>query len=163
VVLEGEGETGREDAVLRYETTGKVKAAAARAILEEARSLDRAWWNGGIGFEQDEPDGPVELSGKTALFRAGVPMEDDLFMSFADMQAIVGRLADWAKRYRLKWHLTMHGDDWGAVDSTGPTPPLQEQLKKWSKRARVAPAGKSSWVISEERRAEIAARHGEAS
>lgn len=144
--------------MLRYETTGKVKTAAARVILEEAGAIDRAWWNGGIGFEAEDPDAPIELSGKTSLFRAGIPMDDDLFMSFADMTVIVERLADWAKRYRLKWHLTMHGDDWGAVDSTGPTPPLQDQMKKWSKRAKVAPAGKG-WLISEERRKELLARH----
>ncbi len=144
--------------MLRYETTGKVKAAAARTILEEAAAIDRAWWNGGLGFETEEAEGPVELSGRTPLFRAGVAMEDDLFMSFADMAAIVERLADWAKRFRLKWHLTMHGDDWGAVDSTGPTPPLQEQMKKWSKRAKVAPAGKA-WIIPEERRQELLVRY----
>lgn len=149
-------------AMLRYETTGKVRAAAARTILEEAGAIDRAWWNGGIGFEADEPGGPVELAGRTPLFRAGVPVQDDLFMAFADMAVIVGRLADWAKRFRLKWRLTMNGDDWGAIDSTGPTPPLLGQLKKWSKRAKVAPAGKGEWVVPEVRKAEILARYGEA-
>lgn len=144
--------------MLRYETTGKVKAAAARTILAEAAAIDRAWWNGGLGFETDEAEEPVELSGKTALFRAGVPMEDDLLMAFADMLLIVERLTDWAERFRLKWHLTMNGDDWGAVDSTGPTPPLKGQLKKWSKRAKVAPTGKA-WAVSEERRKEILSRH----
>jgi hypothetical protein len=144
--------------MLRYQTTGKVRAAAARAILEEAAAIDRAWWNGGLAFDAEASDAPAELAGRTPLFRAGIPMDDDLFMSFADMLVIVDRLADWAKRFRLKWHLTMHGDDWGAVDSTGPTPPLQDQLKKWSKRAKVAPAGRG-WLISEDRRRDVLARH----
>ena len=142
--------------MLRYETTGRVKAAAARTILEEAGTIDRAWWNGGLAFEGEQSEAPDELAGRTPLFRAGVPMEDDLFMAFADMVVIVARLADWAKRFRLKWRLTMNGDDWGSVDSTGPTRPLLGQMKKWSKRAKIAPAGKGKWVIPEERRSEIA-------
>ncbi len=144
--------------MLRYETTGKVKPSAARAILGEAGAIDRSWWNGALSFDVEPSGAPVELSGGTPLFRAGVPMEDDLFMAFSDMIVILERLSDWAGRFRLKWRLTMNGDDWGAVDGTGPTPPLQDQLRKWSKRARVAPAGKG-WLIPEERRREVFARH----
>jgi hypothetical protein len=145
--------------MLRYETASKVGASAARAILAEAAELKREWWNGGIGFENDEPSVPEVLKGATPLFRSNVPLEDDLFMAFGDMSAIADLLIDWAARFGVKWRLDMNGEDWGAIDPTGPSQVLIDQLTKWSKRAKVPSAGKARWLIPDTRRRDLSQKH----
>jgi len=148
--------------MLRYVSTGKVALSALRRIQEEIASIDRSWWRGAIGVEADEPGRPSTLSGATALFitRKDLPESDDLFMAFSDAVFIAEILAGWAKRFGIKWHLTMNGDDWGAIDATGPSPSFLGQMNKWARRAGVPATGKGVWAISEERRAELGRRHG---
>jgi hypothetical protein len=146
--------------MLAYESASKVGVAAVKAILAEAAGVERAWWNGAIGFEIVEaPKAPDVLKGGTPLFRPGVPLEDDLFMSFGDMAAIVELLAGWAERFGVKWRLRMDDEDWGTIDPTGPSQVLLDQLKKWSRRAKVPEAGKAKWMIPDTRRRDIASRH----
>jgi hypothetical protein len=146
--------------VLRYESTAKVGVSAIRSILEETGSLQRTWWKGALGLDPSEEGRPAILSGKTALFHAhGIPDEDDVFMAFADAAFIVGRLADWAKRFKIKWRIRMRDEDWGAVDPTGLTKPLREQMGKWSGRAKVFESGPAAWFIPEDRRQALLARH----
>ena len=146
--------------MLRYASTGKVGASAIRRIQEEIGGLRRPWWRGAIGLDVEETGQPAVLSGGTALFHAqGIPDEDDLFMAFADAAFILDRLADWAKRFRIKWHLRMNGDDWGAIDPTGRSGPLAGQMEKWARRARVSPAEGGAWIVDEDRRAGLLRRH----
>jgi hypothetical protein len=146
--------------MLIYESAAKVGVAAAKAILEEAAGVDRVWWCGAVGFERTvAPKAPEILKGGTPLFRPGVPLEDDLFMAFGDMTAIVDLLSGWAKAHGVKWHLFMDADDWGTIDPTGPSQVLLDQLKKWSKRAKVPEAGKAKWMIPDTRRRDISGRH----
>ncbi|MBV8882304.1 MAG: hypothetical protein JO332_20270 [Planctomycetaceae bacterium] len=147
--------------MLRYESAGKVGVSAARSILEEIGSLQRTWWRGALGLDPSEDDRPAILKGKTALFHppGAIPDEDDVFMAFADAAFIIERLAAWAKKYRIKWRLSMHDEDWGAIDPTGPTKPLREQLGKWAGRAKVFETGPASWAIPAERRETLLARH----
>jgi hypothetical protein len=146
--------------VLRYESAGKVGVAAVRGILGEIGAIRRTWWRGALGLDPSEEGRPAILSGRTALFHAhGIPDEDDVFMAFADAAFIVGKLAAWAKRHKIKWRLRMNDEDWGAVDPTGLTKPLREQMGKWSGRARVAENGPVSWFIPEERREALLARY----
>jgi len=142
--------------MLEYASTRKVSASAARKIQEEIGAIRRTWWRGAIGLEAEERDTPSILSGSTPLFHAqGIPDEDDLFLAFSDAAFIAERLADWSKRFTIKWHLAMNGDDWGAIDASGFSPQLLGQMDKWARRAKVAPAGKGSWAIPEERRASL--------
>jgi len=146
--------------VLRYESAAKVGVSAVQSILEEIGAIRRPWWRGALGLDPSAEDRPAILSGKTALFHGhGIPDEDDVFMAFADAAFIVGRLADWAKRYRIKWHLWMRDEDWGAVDPTGLTRPLREQMGKWSGRAKVFESGSAAWFIPEDRREALLARY----
>lgn len=146
--------------MLRYESAAKVGVSAIRSILEETGSLQRNWWKGALGLDPSEEGRPAVLSGKTALFHThGIPDEDDVFMAFADAAFIIGRLADWAKRFKIKWRIRMRDEDWGAVDPTGLTKPLREQMGKWSGRARVFESGPASWFIPEDRREALLARH----
>ena len=146
--------------MLRYESTGKVGVAAVGSILEEIGSIRRTWWRGALGLDPSEEGRPSILSGKTPLFHAqGIPDTDDVFMAFTDAAFIVERLAAWARRYRIKWRLRMHDEDWGAVDPVGLTKPLREQMGKWSGRAGVLENGPASWFIPEGRREELLARY----
>lgn len=146
--------------MLTYETTGKVGASAARIIVREARAIHRPWWREGLGFDAGEVAAPVVLRGRAALFhKHGVPDEDDLFMAFADAVFILERLRDWASRFKVKWHLQMNGDDWGAIDPTGYSRVLMGHMEKWAARAGVPAYTRSTWKVSEERRAELAARY----
>ena len=146
--------------MLRYESASKVAASAVNSILSEAAGVQRQWWQGTIGFKNEAATSPVILRGMTPLFRSNVPLEDDLFMAFGDMVAITDLLADWAVRFGIKWRLFMHDEDWGAIDPTGPSQMLLDQMTKWSKRAKVPPAGRSKWSIPDTRRRELGDRHG---
>jgi len=140
--------------MLRYESAGRIGVSGIRKILTETGSIDRRWWRGVLGFDAEGLDRPAVLSGATPLFHAqGIPDEIDLFMAFSDAAFIVGRLSDWSKRFTIKWHLTMNGDDWGAIDASGLSPSLRGQMKKWARRAGVASGGKGAWRVPEERRA----------
>jgi hypothetical protein len=55
----------------------------------------------------------------------------------------------------------MNDDDWGAVDPSGMTRPLLDQMGKWARRIRVFPSGRDAWFIPEERRSELLARHAD--
>ena len=145
--------------MLCFESASKVGVSAARAILAEAEGVDRDWWQRPLTFENGEPAAPEVLKGGISLFRPGVPLEDDLFMSFGDMAAVVELLSGWSKAHGVKWHLFMDEDDWGTIDPTGPSHLLLEQLKKWSKRAKVPEAGKAKWLIPDTRRRDISSRH----
>lgn len=145
--------------MLRIESASKVGVSACRSILAEAKAVDRAWWNKPLSFENAEPAFPEALKGCISLFRPGVPLEDDLFMGFGDMVAVVELLAGWAGTHGVKWHLFMDADDWGTIDPTGPSQVLLNQLKKWSKRAKVPEAGKAKWLIPDTRRLDISDRH----
>lgn len=149
--------------MLRYESAGKVGVAAIHHILEEVAEIKRDWWIGTLGLDpdSDDEDKPAVLSGKTALFhvRTSIPDEDDVFMAFADAAFIVEKLAHWSKRYKIKWKLRMYDEDWGAIDPTGLTKPLREQMGKWGHRAKVFESGPASWSIDEDRRAALLAKH----
>jgi hypothetical protein len=146
--------------VLLYESAGKVGVSAIRCIFEEIGSIQRNWWRGTLGLDPSDEGRPAILSGETALFHAhGIPDEEDVFMSFADAAFILGRLAGWAKRFKIKWRIRMNGDDWGSVDPVGFTKPLRDQMAKWSGRARVFENGPGSWYIPEDRREALLARH----
>jgi len=146
--------------VLRYESTGRVPAKAVRRILEESGAIERDWWKGLLGFDAAEEDRPSLLSGRTSLFYStGIPDDDDLFMAFADVAFILGRLADWSKRFKIKWHLRMHEEDWGAVDPSGATRPLIDQMEKWARRIRTTATGRDTWYVAEDRRTELLRRH----
>jgi hypothetical protein len=148
--------------VLRYESAAKVGVAAVHQILEEIGSIQRNWWRGTLGLDPSDDDKPAILKGKTALFHvSGIPDEDDVFMAFADAAFIIERLADWAKRYKIKWKIAMRGDDWGAIDPTGLTKPLREQMGKWSGRAKVFESGPAAWFIPEDRREALLARYSD--
>ena len=82
-------------------------------------------------------------------------------MAFADAAFILGRLANWAKRFRIKWRIRMNDEDWGAVDPGGLTKPLREQMGKWSRRAKVVENGPASWFIPEDRREALLARYAD--
>lgn len=147
--------------MLRYETTAKVGVAAVRHILDEISAIERVWWHGRLGLDPSDDARPAILSGKTALFhsRTSIPDEDDVFMAFADAAFIVERLAAWAKKYKIKWKLQMYDEDWGAIDPTGLTKPLREQMGKWSGRAKVFETGPASWAIPEDRREALLAKY----
>ncbi|HXX92911.1 MAG TPA: hypothetical protein VEN81_04710 [Planctomycetota bacterium] len=139
--------------MIEYTTPGRVRAAHARIIQEEIGQIGRRWWLGALGLEPGVIDGPVVLSGSTPLFRGrGIPDPDDLFMAFGDAAFIVDTLEDWARRFTLKWHIRMNGDDWGAIDPTGLSRPLLDQMEKWARRAGVGPRDKGAWPVSAERR-----------
>ena len=90
--------------MLRYESAAKVGVSAVQSIIEEIGAIRRTWWRGALGLDPSEEGRPALLSGKTVLFHAhGIPDEDDVFMAFADAAFIVGRLSDWAKRYKIKY------------------------------------------------------------
>jgi len=147
--------------VIRYESAGRVSASAVRAIQEEAAAVERRWWRGALGLDAEGEGRPAVLRGRTPLFHAqGVPDEDDLFLAFADALFILHRLADWAKRFGVKWRVWMNDEDWGAVDPGGPTRPLVEQMDKWAGRAGAARVGKRDWEVSESRRGELLDRYG---
>jgi hypothetical protein len=146
--------------MLRYESTSKVSASTALKIRDELESLTRAWWRGAIGFDLEDPAGPVTLSGSTPLFHPqGIADEDDLFMAFSDAAFIIERLAGWSKRFKIKWHVRMHDDDWGAVDASGLSRPLMNQMEKWARRAKGVSQGNGRWSVPEDRRAALLDRH----
>jgi len=146
--------------VLRYESAGRVAVAAVQTIFEEVGAIRRDWWRGALGLDASEDGRPAILRGKTALFHAhGIPDADDVFMAFADAAFILGRLADWSKRFKIKWRIHLRDDDWGAVDPGGMTKPLRTQMEKWSGRARVIENGPVSWAVPEERRAALLAQY----
>lgn len=145
--------------MLHFESASKVGLSAQRAILREMADVERPWWHKPPSFENAEPAGPEFMKGGMALFRPGVPLEDDLFMAFGDMTALVELLGGWSKAHGVKWHLFMEKDDWGTIDPTGPSQLLLDQLKKWSKRAKVPEAGRGKWMIPDTRRREISDRH----
>ena len=145
--------------MLRFESASKVGVSAARRIQAEASGVDRPWWYKPLSFENADPKAPEFLKGGISLFRPGVPLEDDLFMAFGDMAAVVDLLSGWAKDHGVKWHLFMDADDWGTIDPTGPSQVLLDQLKKWSKRAKVPEAGKGKWLIPDTRRRDISMKH----
>jgi hypothetical protein len=146
--------------MLSYETTGRVRAASIGAIREELGQIQRQWWRGALGFDATDLDRPSALSGRTKLFHpSGIPDADDLFMAFADAAFILERLAGWAKKHKLKWHVRMHDEDWGAVDPSGMTKPLIEQMGKWARRVKVFPSGRDAWFVPEHRRSELLARY----
>lgn len=146
--------------MLDYTSTGKVKVAAARAILQDIAGIERDWWRGALGLDGAEDDRPAVLSGRTPLFhRSAIPDADDLFMSFADAEFILRRLAAWARTHKIKWHIRMNDEDWGAVDPGGLTKPLVEQMGKWAHRLRIFPNGRDTWFVPEDRRAELLRLH----
>lgn len=147
--------------MLQYESAAKVGVSTVRSILEETGTIDRRWWRGGLGLDPSEEGRPAILRGKTALFHppGSIPDEDDLFMAFADAAFIVERLAAWSKKHKIKWKLRMHDEDWGAIDPTGLTKPLREQMGKWSGRAKVFENGPASWYVPEDRRQALLAKY----
>lgn len=147
--------------MLSYESTGRVKPSVVRSLREEIQAIDRDWWKGALGFDAADDDHPAVLTGRTGLFytRSGIPDSDDLFMAFADTAFILGKLAGWAKDHKIKWHLRMHEEDWGAVDPSGLTKPLLDQMGKWAHRLKIFPNGRDTWFIPEDRRTELLARH----
>ncbi|HLY75374.1 MAG TPA: hypothetical protein VKU80_14735 [Planctomycetota bacterium] len=146
--------------MLRYESAGKVGVSAVRSILKEIGSIQRTWWRGALGLDVSEEGRPAILSGETPLFHAhGIPDDEDVFMSFTDAAFIVGRLADWGRRFRIKWRIWMNHEDWGSIDPVGLTKPLRDQMGKWSGRAGVFESGPGTWRIPEERRMALLARH----
>lgn len=146
--------------MLQYESTSRVGASAVRAILKDIDGIERDWWRGAIGLDASDEGRPSILTGRTALFhKSGIPDADDLFMAFADAAFILGRLAGWAKRHKIKWHIRMNDEDWGAVDPSGLTKPLLEQMGKWAHRLKIFPSGRDTWFVPEDRRAELLARH----
>jgi hypothetical protein len=146
--------------MLQYESTGRVKASFIRSILKDVGEIQRDWWRGALGIDAWGQEGPATLSGRTPLFhQSGIPDDDDLFMAFADAAFILERLALWSKRHKIKWHLRMHDEDWGAIDPSGFTKPLREQMKKWAHRLKISPSGRDTWFVSEDRRTELLARH----
>ncbi|MBI3857044.1 MAG: hypothetical protein HY293_15265 [Planctomycetes bacterium] len=146
--------------MLQYESTGRVNPSALRAIADDIGRIERDWWRGAIGLDASDEGRPSILTGGTPLFhKSGIPDADDLFMAFADAAFILGRLAGWSKTHKIKWHVRMNDEDWGAVDPGGLTKPLIEQMGKWAHRLRIFPSGRDTWFIPEERRAELLARH----
>jgi len=146
--------------MLQVESTGRLKPSAIRAIREDVERIERDWWRGGLGFDAAADEGPSTLSGRTPLFhKSGIPDDEDLFMAFADAAFILGRLADWAKKHKIKWHVRMNDEDWGAVDPSGLTKPLLKEMGKWARRLKIFPSGRDTWFIPEDRRAELLARH----
>jgi len=146
--------------MLQYESTGRVSASSIRSIRKDVESLRRDWWRGVLGFDASEEEGPAVLSGRTPLFhRSGIPDDEDLFMAFADAAFILEKLAGWSKRHKIKWHLRMHEDDWGAIDPGGLTKPLIEQMGKWAHRLKIFPSGRDRWFVPEDRRGELLGRH----
>lgn len=148
--------------MLRYESAGRIGVSEIRKILAETGTIDRKWWRGALGFDAERMDRPAVLSGATPLFHPqDIPDEVDLFMAFSDAAFIVGRLADWSKRFTVKWHLTMNGDDWGAIDASGLSPALLGQMEKWARRVGVYSRGKGQWSIPEDRRTDLLGRYRE--
>ena len=149
--------------MLRYESTSRIRASAVRDIREELAGIRRDWWRCALGFDAADDDGrPSVLSGRTKLFhQSSIPDADDLFMAFADAAFILGQLAAWSKKHKIKWHIRMHDDDWGAVDPSGLTKPLIAQMGKWARRIKVFHSGRDTWFVPEERRAELLARHSD--
>lgn len=147
--------------MLQYESTGRVSASGIRAIRKDIAGIQRDWWRGALGFDASEDEErPSILTGRTPLFhKSGISDADDLFMAFADAAFILERLAGWAKKHKIKWHLRMHDEDWGAVDPSGFTKPLADQMGKWAHRLKIFPSGKDTWFVPEERRAELLSRH----
>jgi len=146
--------------VLSYESVAQVKPSAIHVITREIDALSRVWWRGAFGLDASEEERPAILSGRTALFHgSAIPDGDDVFMAFADAAFILELLEDWSTRFRIKWRIRMHDEDWGAVDPTGMTRPLRDQMAKWSGRAGVYQTGKLGWSVPEERRAELLVRH----
>lgn len=146
--------------MLSYESTGKVGASAARAILKDIAAIRRDWWRGAIGIDGSDDEHPAELSGRTPLFhRSGIPDDDDLFMAFADVEFILRTLAAWSKKHKIKWHVLMNDEDWGAVDPGGLTKPLIEQMGKWAHRLKIFPNGRDTWFVPEDRREDLLRRH----
>jgi len=146
--------------MLHYESTSRIGASAIRSIRKDLGQIDRQWWRGALGLDATEEDRPSILSGRTALFhKGGIPDADDLFMAFADAAFILERLAAWSKKHKIKWHLRMHDEDWGAVDPSGLTKPLIGQMGKWAHRVKVFPSGRDTWFVPEDRRAELFAKH----
>ena len=146
--------------MLEYETTGRVKSSAVRAIRADIAGIERDWWRGKLGIDASDEDHPAILTGRTPLFyKAGIPDADDLFMSFADVAFILGHLSAWSKKHKIKWHLRMNGEDWGAVDPSGLTKPLIDQMGKWAHRLKIFPSGRDTWFVPEDRRAGLLARH----
>jgi hypothetical protein len=145
--------------MLRYSTAARVGEGAARRILEAAAALRRDWWKDPLGLDRT---GDRTLEGRSALFHSGgIPDADDLFMAFADAVFILERLGAWAREERLKWRFTMHDDDWGALDPSGPDPVLRRALDKWAGRVRAERLPKGRYAVSEERRAGLLARHAD--
>lgn len=147
--------------MLTYESTSRLRASAVRAIRADVAGIERDWWRGALGFDaSDGEDRPSILTGRTALFhRSGIPDDDDLFMAFADAAFILERLAGWARKHKIKWHVRMHDEDWGAVDPGGLTKPLIDQMGKWAHRLGMFPSGRDTWFVPEDRRAELLSRH----
>src|SRR5436190_23573060 len=117
--------------MLQYESTAKVRASSARTILEDIAGIERDWWRGALGIDASNEDRPAILSGRTALFhKGGIPDADDLFMAFTDAEFILRQLIAWSKKHTIKWHVRMNDEDWGAVDPSGLTKPLIEQMGK---------------------------------
>ena len=145
--------------MLSYESTGKIGVSAARIIFRECIAVERNWWIGALGIEPSEIERPTELRGETALFgRAGASDDEDLFMAFADAVFILEHLGQWWSRFKIKRHLRMNGDDWGAIDPSGRTGALVSQMDKWAGRAKVAWSSRGKWVVDEDRRADILSR-----
>jgi hypothetical protein len=148
--------------MLHYESTSRVGTSAIRSIRKDLAQIDRSWWRGPLGLDATDEDRPSVLSGRTKLFHpSGIPDADDLFMAFADAAFILGQLAAWSKKHKIKWHIRMHDDDWGAVDPSGLTKPLIDQMGKWARRIKVFHSGRDTWAIPEDRRAELLARHSD--
>jgi hypothetical protein len=145
--------------MLHYASTSRLGEGAIRSLCAEAAAIERDWWRGGLGFETDGARGV--LSGSTPLFHrsAGIPDADDLFLAFADAVFILDRLAAWAKSRKVKWAIRMHDEAWGAVDPSGCTVPLLDQMDKWAGRVGALRPGRGQWEVDEARRAELLARH----
>lgn len=142
--------------MIHYASTHKVKASTCRKIQEEVGAIRREWWRGALGFDVDEADRPVVLSGSTPLFhKTGVPDEDDLFMAFGDASFILSRLEAWSKRFKIKWHVRMNDADWGSIDATGFSRPLLDQMVKWAHRVGATEVERGTWVLSGERMDEL--------
>jgi hypothetical protein len=146
--------------MLTYESTARLKPSAVRAIQKDLEGIERDWWRGALGFDASDEERPATLAGRTPLFhKSAIPDNEDLFMAFADAAFILEQLAGWAKRHKIKWHVRMNGEDWGAVDPGGFTKPLLDQMGKWAHRLKVFPSGRDTWFIPEDRRAELLSRH----
>lgn len=142
--------------MLFYESTGRVGRSATESMLREIGGIEREWWRASLALEAREAGRPSVLAGQTRLFhRTGIPDDVDLLMAFGDALFILDRLTAWAARFKIKWHLRMNDEDWGAIDPGGWTKPLQDQMRKWAARVGLPRTDRDRWSVPEDQRAEL--------